>query len=236
MIEHAEKYYLDLRGSQPSGPLRRGVLVAAPRCSMTTCGDVFPCHIDRQDADKSIYLSFRDQSWEVSAFTDPFHRRDPREEVISWGKVLMFSPKILRNLTVYGNIRRHAYEAMPNATMKEIHDFVMRSLSLCGLEDYRSSLPGKLSAGALQRLRIAKGITCNPLLMILNEVVDEPGALSEPELRELSERLHEDRNLSTLVAAHRREEETELGGRVLDMGMDAHASVRSVLSLLKQPA
>ncbi len=78
-------------------------------------------------------------------------------------------------------------------------------INMVGLSDYENEYPENLAYGLQRRLEIARALTCNPKVMLL----DEPAAGLNPtevgELTELIRLISKDLNCATLLIEHRLE-------------------------------
>ncbi|MEA4999234.1 MAG: ABC transporter ATP-binding protein [Candidatus Limiplasma sp.] len=91
------------------------------------------------------------------------------------------------------------------AEEKRGHEICMHYLQVVGLENYAKEKPENMSYGHRRRLEIARALTCEPKVLLL----DEPAAGLNPvevgELTELIQRLSHDIGFAILLIEHRLE-------------------------------
>jgi iron(III) transport system ATP-binding protein len=94
---------------------------------------------------------------------------------------------------------------------------IRQVLEMVRLVDRAQSRPGELSGGEQQRVALARALVGNPAIVLM----DEPLSSLDPELtlhlrREILQ-LHADLGFTLVYVTHSREEEAEVGSRVLEM-------------------
>ena len=79
---------------------------------------------------------------------------------------------------------------------------IFDSLSLLGIEDHRKKRPHELSGGQKQRVAIARALAKHPSILIADEPTASLDKKTARELLDSLERIHEDRNLTIVMASH----------------------------------
>jgi ABC-type nitrate/sulfonate/bicarbonate transport system ATPase subunit len=100
-------------------------------------------------------------------------------------------------------VRRGAREAAACSLMKRV-----------GLADRARSFPAELSGGEQQRVAIARGISLEPRLLLMDEPFSALDAMTRESLQDLLLRLLRERPLSAVVVTHSIEEAAFLGDSI----------------------
>jgi ABC-2 type transport system ATP-binding protein len=92
-----------------------------------------------------------------------------------------------------------------------LHNKIEKLIALVGLEYAKHKEIASYSSGMKQRLAMARGLLCDPQILIL----DEPTRALDPQAVKdvknlVSQKIHEDRRRTLLIATHRFDEVDEL--------------------------
>jgi len=85
---------------------------------------------------------------------------------------------------------------------KEDYEIVEEAMQLVGVEKFANRPIGKLSGGEQQKVMIARAIAQEPKLLLLDEPFSNLDVDSKREISEKICKLHEERNLTTVMVTH----------------------------------
>lgn len=91
----------------------------------------------------------------------------------------------------------------------------LQSLREVGLEDRKDEWPYVLSGGQKQRVSLARALTCNPKLLMLDEPLGALDALTRIDMQQLIERIWRDKGFTVILVTHDVSEAVALADRVL---------------------
>jgi iron(III) transport system ATP-binding protein len=149
--------------------------------------------------DELVYSS------DAGLWTDPFNR--------DIGMVFQ-SYAIWPHMTVFDNVAFPLRQMKPRPARSEIHERVMRVLSLVQLDELADRPAPFLSGGQQQRLALARALVREPKVLLLDEPLSNLDAKlrdeMRTELRDLVKRL----NLTTLFVTHEQIEALTMSDRI----------------------
>lgn len=94
---------------------------------------------------------------------------------------------------------------------------VARALEQVGLQDFASSYPAELSGGMRQRLAMARALTCETDLLLMDEPLSALDALLREEMQDMLKRTWQAAGYAQVLVTHSIEEAVYLGERVFVM-------------------
>ena len=103
-------------------------------------------------------------------------------------------------------------------------------LQRLGLATLKDHYPGQLSRGQRQRTAIARTMTLDPDLLLMDEPFSALDAPTSERLQELVLSLRRESDLTAVIVTHRIEEAVGMGDRILIMGRDTHRKPRLVVN------
>jgi len=141
---------------------------------------------------------------------------------------LLFSGTVRENIA-YSNPKISEKEIISAAKTANAYDFIKKLPK--GLDTEIGERGVKLSGGQKQRIAIARAITKNPKILILDEATSSLDSKAEHEVQDALERLMKDR--TTLIIAHRLSTISNVdtivglkGGKVVEVGSPAELAKR----------
>ena len=101
-------------------------------------------------------------------------------------------------------------------------------LQRLGLDALRHQFPGQLSRGQRQRTAIARTMTLDPDVLLMDEPFSALDAPTSERLQELVLTLKRESDLTTVIVTHRIEEAVRLGDRILVLARETNRRPRLV--------
>jgi ABC-2 type transport system ATP-binding protein len=136
-----------------------------------------------------------------------------REKV---GFVLNEERSFYWRLTGIQNLRFFA--ALDNIHGKQLETKIDQLIKMVGLEDSANKLFAGYSSGMKQRLAIARGLIADPDILILDEPTRTLDPISSEEIKKIiSQRIHENKVRTLLIATHSLDEAESLCNKVCIM-------------------
>jgi len=118
----------------------------------------------------------------------------------------------------------------------EIRDRVEQLLDLVQLSGYGNRYPSQLSGGQRQRIALARALSVQPQILLLDEPFGALDAKVRKELRAWLHRLHREVNVTTVFVTHDQEEAMEVADQIVVMNRGKIEQVGSPAELYDQPA
>ncbi len=101
-------------------------------------------------------------------------------------------------------------------------------LQRLGLEALRDQFPGQLSRGQRQRTAIARTMTLDPDVLLMDEPFSALDAPTSERLQQLVLTLKRESDLTTVIVTHRIEEAVRMGDRILVLAQETNRHPRLV--------
>jgi NitT/TauT family transport system ATP-binding protein len=171
----------------------------------------FVCLLGKSGSGKSTMLNI------VSGVLEPtwgqvrFEAPDGSEDV-TLGHVFQ-SPRLLPWNTCVNNIE-YVHENNPDYT----DDIARESLDLVGLSEHYNKYPTQLSGGQQQRVGIARALSTDPGVLLMDEPFSNLDEITAENLRDELMELHAKLNKTVFFVTHDMTEAIQLGDRLLMLG------------------
>lgn len=147
--------------------------------------------------------------------------------------VIFQEPRLLPWLTVLGNV---AFALEVRGTPKaEAESRARRYIRLVGLGDFESAYPRQLSGGMAQRVGIARALTVQPEILLLDEPLGALDAMTKLTMQEELARIWREENVTLILVTHDLEEAIVLADRVLVLPKEKEAVPRIIDVDLPRP-
>ena len=162
-------------------------------------------------------------------------QRDVRERQVGF---VFQHYALFRHMSVFDNIA-FGLRVKPRAlrpSKEEIHDKVMRLLSLVQLDWLADRYPSQLSGGQRQRIALARALAVEPRVLLLDEPFGALDAKVRKELRRWLRRLHDDLHVTSIFVTHDQEEALEVADRVVLMNSGRVEQIGSPQQVWDHPA
>lgn len=147
--------------------------------------------------------------------------------------VIFQEPRLLRWQTVLGNVAFGLEVRGVSRTTAE--ERARRYISLVGLGDFADAYPKQLSGGMAQRVGIARALTVQPEILLLDEPLGALDAMTKMTMQEELVRIWREENVTMIMVTHDLEEAVYLADRVLVLPKERGAAVRLIDVDLQRP-
>jgi ABC-type nitrate/sulfonate/bicarbonate transport system ATPase subunit len=147
--------------------------------------------------------------------------------------IIFQEPRLLPWLTVLGNVAFGLDvrgDAKSDAEEKARH-----YIRLVGLADFEGAYPRQLSGGMAQRVGIARALTVQPEILLLDEPLGALDAMTKITMQEELARIWREEEVTMILVTHDLEEAIYLADRVLVMPKERGATMRVIDIDLPRP-
>ena len=145
--------------------------------------------------------------------------------------VVFQAPCLLPWLTVRENVALAVRQASPHATRAERQARVDRHLELVGVDDAADRRPGELSLGTQQCASLARALSVDPRLLLLDEPFAMLDSLTRFELQDILLQVWEQNRTIVVMVTHDVDEALYLADRLILMTDGPSARVGEMLSV-----
>jgi NitT/TauT family transport system ATP-binding protein/sulfonate transport system ATP-binding protein len=147
--------------------------------------------------------------------------------------VIFQEPRLLPWLTVLGNVAFGLeVRGVPKA---EAEERARRYIRLVGLEEFAEAWPRQLSGGMAQRVGIARALTAQPEILLLDEPFGALDAMTKITMQEELTRIWREESVTMILVTHDLEEAIYLADRVLVLPKERGAGFRLIDVRLPRP-
>ncbi len=147
--------------------------------------------------------------------------------------VIYQEPRLLPWLTVLENV---AFGLEVRDVPRSLaRDRARRYIRLVGLSDFEGAWPRQLSGGMAQRVGIARALTVQPEILLLDEPLGALDAMTKLTMQEELERIWREENVTMILVTHDLEEAIFLADRVLVLSRDPGTVPRLIEVDLPRP-
>ncbi|BCH19604.1 ABC transporter ATP-binding protein [Mesorhizobium sp. L-2-11] len=147
--------------------------------------------------------------------------------------VIFQEPRLLPWLTVLGNVVFGL--EVRGAPKAEAEERARGCIRLVGLGDFADAYPRQLSGGMAQRVGIARALTVQPEILLLDEPLGALDAMTKITMQEELARIWREENVTMIMVTHDLEEAVYLGDRVLILPREKGAAARLIDIELPRP-
>jgi sulfonate transport system ATP-binding protein len=147
--------------------------------------------------------------------------------------VIFQEPRLLPWLTVLGNVA-FGLEVRGQARTEAEHR-ARGTIGLVGLSEFADAYPRQLSGGMAQRVGIARALTVQPGILLLDEPLGALDAMTRITMQEELARIWSEENVTMVMVTHDLEEAVYLADRVLVLPKEKGQAARLVDIDLPRP-
>ncbi len=154
--------------------------------------------------------------------------RDPGPE----RAVVFQNHSLLPWLTVYDNVALAVNKVFGGRKSKsERHDWIMHNLDLVQMAHARDKRPAEISGGMKQRVGIARGLSMEPKILLLDEPFGALDALTRAHLQDSIMQIHAALGNTMIMITHDVDEAVLLSDRIVMMTNGPSARIGEVLDV-----
>jgi nitrate/nitrite transport system ATP-binding protein len=146
--------------------------------------------------------------------------------------VVFQNHSLLPWLTVYDNVRMAVDKVFSGRKSKaERHDWTMHVLDLVHMGHAKDRRPGEISGGMKQRVGIARALSMEPKIMLLDEPFGALDALTRAHLQDSIMQIHAALKNTMIMITHDVDEAVLLSDRIIMMTNGPSATIGEVLDV-----
>jgi len=150
--------------------------------------------------------------------------------------VVFQNHSLLPWLTVYKNIEMAVKKVMPNLSAKELKGRVSNFVSMVNLDHAADKKPDEISGGMKQRVGIARALSIQPKVLLMDEPFGALDSLTRANLQEHLMRIQQKVKNTVIIITHDIDEAVLLSDRVIMMTNGPSATIGEVLEVnLERP-
>jgi len=150
--------------------------------------------------------------------------------------VVFQNHSLLPWLTVYQNIEMAVKKVMPELTRAELAERVKRFVSMVNLDHAADKYPGEISGGMKQRVGIARALSIEPQVLLMDEPFGALDSLTRANLQEHLMRIQQSVKNTVIIITHDVDEAVLLSDRVIMMTNGPEATIGEILEVnLERP-
>jgi nitrate/nitrite transport system ATP-binding protein len=145
--------------------------------------------------------------------------------------VVFQNHSLLPWLSVYKNIEMAVKKVMPVLSKKEMQDHVMKYISMVNLDHAKDKYPDEISGGMKQRVGIARALSINPKVLLMDEPFGALDSLTRANLQEHLMRIQQSVQNTVIIITHDIDEAVLLSDKVIMMTNGPKATIGEVLEV-----
>ena len=146
--------------------------------------------------------------------------------------VVFQNHSLLPWLTVYGNIKLAVDKVFGSTKSRsERHDWVMHNLDLVQMGHAKDKRPAEISGGMKQRVGLARALSMEPKVLLLDEPFGALDALTRAHLQDLVMAIHSKLGNTVMMITHDVDEAVLLSDRIVMMTNGPAARIGEVLDV-----
>lgn len=147
--------------------------------------------------------------------------------------VVFQNHSLLPWLTVYDNVRLAVDKVFSGAkSRQERHDWTMHNLELVQMGHAKDKRPSEISGGMKQRVGIARALSMEPKVLLLDEPFGALDALTRAHLQDSVMAIHQKLGNTVMMITHDVDEAVLLSDRIVMMTNGPSARIGEVLDVL----
>lgn len=150
--------------------------------------------------------------------------------------VVFQNHSLLPWLTAYQNVELAVKQTCKDKSKQEKHDWIMHNLELVHMTHARDKLPGEISGGMKQRVGIARALSMEPQVLLMDEPFGALDALTRAHLQDSLMEIHAELGNTVIMITHDVDEAVLLSDCIVMMTNGPAATIGEVLEVsLERP-
>lgn len=150
--------------------------------------------------------------------------------------VVFQNHSLLPWLSVYQNIEMAVKKVMPELSPKALRDRVEKYISMVNLDHAKDKYPGEISGGMKQRVGIARALSIEPKVLLMDEPFGALDSLTRANLQDHLMRIQMQTGNTVIIITHDVDEAVLLSDRVIMMTNGPEATIGEILEVnLERP-
>jgi len=146
--------------------------------------------------------------------------------------VVFQNHSLLPWLTVYDNVRMAVDKVFSGQKSRaERHEWTMHKLDLVHMAHAKDRRPGEISGGMKQRVGIARALSMEPKILLLDEPFDALDALTRAHLQDSVMQIHATLKNTMIMITHDVDEAVLLSDRIIMMTNGPSATIGEILDV-----
>ena len=145
--------------------------------------------------------------------------------------VVFQNHSLLPWLSVYQNIEMAVKKVMPELDAKSLRERVEKYISMVGLDHAKDKFPSEISGGMKQRVGIARALSINPEVLLMDEPFGALDSLTRASLQEHLMRIQQKEKNTVIIITHDVDEAVLLSDRVIMMTNGPQATIGEILEV-----
>lgn len=145
--------------------------------------------------------------------------------------VVFQNHSLLPWLSVYQNIEMAVKKVRDDLNAKEIKEHVMKYIDMVNLGHAKDKYPGEISGGMKQRVGIARALSIEPKVLLMDEPFGALDSLTRANLQDHLMRIQMQTGNTVLIITHDVDEAVLLSDRVIMMTNGPEATIGEILEV-----
>lgn len=145
--------------------------------------------------------------------------------------VVFQNHSLLPWLSVYKNVELAVKQTSKGKTKQEVKDWVEHNLELVHMTHARDKLPSEISGGMKQRVGIARALSMEPKILLMDEPFGALDALTRAHLQDSLMEIHAELGNSVIMITHDVDEAVLLSDRIVMMTNGPSATIGEILPI-----
>lgn len=145
--------------------------------------------------------------------------------------VVFQNHSLLPWLSVYKNVELAVKQTRNGRSRKEIKDWVVHNLELVQMTHAADKLPSEISGGMKQRVGIARALSMEPKVLLMDEPFGALDALTRAHLQDSVMEIHAALGNTVIMITHDVDEAVLLSDRIVMMTNGPEATIGEILSI-----
>ena len=146
--------------------------------------------------------------------------------------VVFQNHSLLPWLSSYANVELAVKQVFKNEKSKtEMHDWIMHNLELVHMTHAKDKLPSEISGGMKQRIGIARALSMEPKVLLMDEPFGALDALTRAHLQDSIMEIHADLGNTVIMITHDVDEAVLLSDRIVMMTNGPAATIGEIMDI-----